>query len=332
MHFFKSGQKFVIAFTVFLLGSALNSSAFAVSKPESKNVAEARELIDIDYGDGSVQKAIPLLERAFKTDPNDANLLVQAARVAVKDGHLSFEKFRNNPWQNYADFLDKALAIDPANAKAHILKAQVFESQGNYAEQLNELNKAKASGTDDPWLLHGYGTYYLNVRSFNDAISYFEMIEARGPGKTASDRKAYVVALYDASKFKLKNEPLLERTRKYAALALQNRYPTDAWTPQGYAAAFIAQQAFDDAIVYSKAALKTMNFGLGRLTLAVALYGKAAQLTLAQGPEQEIKPLLDEANALGFRKADVFGYMNACSGCRSHFSEIGPTLEKIIPN
>lgn len=332
MHSSKPAQKFVVAFTIFLLGSWLHFNALAASKPESETVAQARELIDTDYGDGNVLRAIPLLETAFKTDPNDANLLVQAARVAVNDGHLSFEKFRNNSWESYSDFLDKALAIDPVNPKAHILKAQVFGNQGNYAEQLNELNKAKASGTEDPWLLYGYGVYYLKVRAFNDAISYFEMIEARGPGKTASERKAYIVALYDASKFGLRNEGMLERTRKYAALALQNRYPTDGWTPQGYAAAFIGLQAFDDAIVYAKAALKTMNFGLGRLTLAVALYGKAAQLTLAKSPAQDIKPLLDEANSLGFRKADIFGYMNGCSPCRAHFSEIGPTLEKIIPN
>jgi len=331
MHSFKPSQKF-IAFTIFIFGGWLNFNALAASKPESEAVAQARELIDTDYGDGRVLKAIPLLEAAFKTDPKDANLLVQAARVAVNDGHLSFEKFRDNSWENYSDFLDKALAIDPTNAKAHILKAQVFGNQGNYAEQLNELNKAKASGTDDPWLLHGYGVYYLKVRAFNDALSYFEMLEARGPGKTASDRRAYIVALYDASKFKLRNEDLLERTRKYAALALQNRYPTDAWTPQGYAATFIGQQAFDDAIVYAKAAHKTLNFGLGRLTLAVALYGKAAQLTLAQRPARDVKPVLDEANSLGFRKADVFGYMNECSACRSHFREIGPTLEKIVPN
>lgn len=328
----QSAQKFIAVFSIFLLGGLINFNAVAAPKPESKAIAQARELIDTDYGDGGVLKAIPLLETAFKTDPDDANLFVQAARVAINDGHLSFEKDRNNTWGSYSDFLDKALAIDPANAKAHILKAQVFGNQGNHAEQLNELNKAKASGTEDPWLLYGYGVYYLKVRAFNDAISYFEMIEARGPGKTASDRRAYVVALYDASKFKLKNEDFLERTRKYAALALQNRYPTDAWTPQGYAAAFIAQQAFDDAIVYAKAAHKTMNFGLGRLTLAVALYGKAAQLTLAQSPVREIKPLLDEANSLGFKKADVFGYMNQCSGCRAHFDEIRPTLEKIVPN
>lgn len=330
MKFFKSAPKSIAVFAAFFLGGCLPLGAAVAAKPETQTVAQARVLIDADYGNGNVAKAIPLLEAAYKTDPDDANLLIQAARVAVKDGVLSFSPHRDS-WASYAALLDQALAIDAANPKAHILKAEVFGRQGNFAEQLNELNKAFDLKTTDPWLFVGYGNHSANGRKFNEAVAYFEIVKARGPGTTASERRAFIVALFELARFAPANEDPVERLRKYAALALKTKDPADGWTPQAYAAMFIPQQLFDDAIFHAREALKAMNFGMARITLAVALYGKAAQLTLAGKPVQEVQPFLDEAKKLGYKKADIHGYLSACSPCRARFAAISPTLDKIIP-
>ncbi|OOG43042.1 M48 family metallopeptidase [Polaromonas sp. A23] len=330
MKFFKSVPRSIAVFAVILLGGWLPLSAAAAAKPESKTVAQARELIDADYGNGNVAKAIPLIEAAYKTDPDDANLLIQAARVAVKNGVLSFSPHRDS-WASYAALLDKALAIDAAHPKIHILRAQVFERQGNFAEQLNELNKAFDLKTTDPWLFVGYGNHFLNVRKFNEAVAHYENVEARGPGTMASERRAFIMAISELASLASQNEDPAVKLRKYAALALKTKDPADGWTPQRYAAAFIPQHLFDEAIFYAREALKAMNFGMARITLAVALYGKAAQLTLADRPMQEVKPFLDEAKKLGYKKADIYGYLSSCSPCRARFATIGPTLDKIIP-
>lgn len=309
----------------------VSAAGWAASQPESKTVAQARELVDTYYGNqANLIGAARLLELAHQADPRDAHVFVQAARITVMGGYLSFGNYESGTFERYGALLDKAIALDGTNAKAHILKAQVFANQKRYREQLQELDKAKALETTDPWLLIGYASYYKNIGSGPDAYDFYSQVERRGPGATASERKAYVSALAALSGMLEPAEKREDKLRKYAALALKERYPTDAWTPHGYAEDFLDYHLFDDAIVYAREALKTMDYGAGRRTLAGALYAKAAQLVLDGRPLKESKPYIDEAETFGFSKAAVIEYLVQRRGIGGSLDVLTSTLDKII--
>jgi tetratricopeptide (TPR) repeat protein len=221
--------------------------------------------------------------------------------------------------------------LDPSNAKAHLLKAQVFERRGQYDQQLAELDKARALGTSDPWLQLGYATYFERLNSWAQAYEQYSQVEQRGPGKTASERKAYVYALRGLRSLPERGEDVPARVRKYAAIALASRYPTDAWTPLAYAEDFIDYQLFDEAIHYSREALKTMDFGAGRLTLAASLYARAAQLTMSKAPRKVVAPFIDEAKKFGFSQSTILEYLIERRGYDRSLVVLEPALRAIIP-
>lgn len=307
--------------------------AMALAEPrrELRLVEEARELVDTYYGNrANLVNAAGLLERAYLADSNDANIYIQAARITIMGGHIGFGVFEQGAFERYAALLDKAISLDPSNAKAHILRAEVFEKNGRFSEQFDELEKARNLGTNDPWLQIGYGRHYQKVG--NSKASYLAYVEVmkRGPGRTASERKAYVASLARLSKFLVGDERYAEKLREYAAMALRERYPADAWTPLGYAEDFIDIQLFEDAIVYAREALKTMDFGAGRLAMAAALYGRAAQLDMSNGSSSEIASLISEARSFAFSRDVVLNYLLVRRGASGSMGPLAPSLDKIV--
>jgi hypothetical protein len=103
-------------------------------------------------------------------------------------------------------------------------------------------------------------------------------------------------------------------------LIRKERDPEDAWALGRMAEAFIARAMFDDAIAYSREALKVMDHGVGRLTLAAALYGKAAELTRDK-KDKQAGTLIVEANALVYDKASVL----------SRFEHRGEAVDPLMP-
>lgn len=303
----------VLAQLMFLLpvfcACVAGGSAFAQAKRETPTISQARELLDTYYGNSNnLKRAGELLDQAYKVDPNDSNVYVQAARAVIMGGHISYGNLRANTLETHSALLDKAIALDDTNAKAYILKSAVFSRQKRYPDQLSALEKAKALGAKDPWLSLAYADYYENIKSRESAYLAFAEVAERGPGTSASDRRAYMSALGRRAVVVFPGENADQKLRNHAALSLKERYPTDAWTPQGYAEIFITRHLFDDAILYAREALKTMEFSGGKLTLAASLYGKAAQLRLEGRPAKELAPLINEAAKLGFSKIVLLDY------------------------
>jgi tetratricopeptide (TPR) repeat protein len=224
--------------------------------------------------------------------------------------------------------LDKAIALDPSIPTAYILKSEVFEKRGEFDAQLAALDRAKALGADDPWLLVGYARYYRRLGQPGSAFDLFAKIEARGPGVTASERKAYVTALRQLSTFPVADNEIEDRLKKYAALAVQARYPTDAWTPHYFAESFLNAGLYDEAITYARIALQTMNFDAARTTLAVALYAKAADLNLNGKALNELQLFIDEAQALGVERLAV---LNDASTQSQMTNELLRAMRQVIP-
>lgn len=303
----------------------------AAAAAEPSAVIQARELLDTYFGDRTLlTRAAALLEQAHRDNPNNASIFVEAGRLTVKGGHTTFARFVPGTVERYEWLLDKAVALDPSNAKAYILKAEVFGLRGKPQERLAALKKAQALGTDDPWLMIGFGKYYMDARDGAKCLESFTAVERRGPGSTVSDRRAYIEALSALARFDLGDEPHRGKARRYAAQAMKARHPTDAWTPLGFAELFLDYEYFDEAILYSREALETMDFGAGRMVLAASLYAKAAQMIMANSPMKDARPFILEAEKLRFGKAEIIEYLTQRRGKPDNLKALEPTLNRII--
>jgi tetratricopeptide (TPR) repeat protein len=281
-------------------------------------LAKAQRLLDTYYGSSeNLTQAAELLARVAQVDNRIAAAYVQSARLVIMGGHLVSDEYVGGTVEKYHALLDKALELDPTNQKAHILKAEAYDIQGLYDLEKRSLDAAAKYG-NDPWLWMGYGRHAEKMGNRASAYMRYASVEAAGPGTEPSQRKAYVQALLELSSFRIEGMPGIEER---AATALRERYPTDAWILGGFADKFIFRGRFDDAIFYARAALKTMNYGAARLSLAVALYGKAASLIAAGRPKNESAPLIAEAQALGFERSAVL----------RRLGQSGPAIAKLMP-
>ena len=309
------------------------SSLPAVAGPEHLEVAQARELVDTYYGDTSIlRRAAALLQKAYEQDPGESEIYVQAARITVMGGHLSFGRLANGTLESYESLLDRALALDPKNAKAHILKAEAFNIAGRHYEELLELDAAKALGTTDPWLLMGYGRYYIATNEALRGYQFYIDVKERGPGSTASERRAFVQAVTRLRRLKIGDRSQAELQTELAALAMKERYPTDAWTPLTWAEEFFERERFDDAIFYARAALRTMKFPAASRVLSAALYVKAALLTHQGVPETapEVQALIEEARGTGVEPERILAYFVEYRDHRSTIPRYRALVEKFV--
>lgn len=298
----------------------------ATPQDTSADLAEAKHLLDTYYGRrDNLRRAGQLLDKVLAADRRNAAAYVQAARLTVMGGHIVREEYKSNTIETYHALLDKALAIDPNNQKAHILKAEAYDKQGDFAREKSSLDRARTYGESDPWLWNGYGRYYRKIGDRETSRTYFAKVETLGPGTLPEHRKAYTSALQDLARFKDAGQDP-ERLKSLAAAARRERHPDDAWVLGDFADLFVYYCMFDEAIDYARESLRVMDFGVGRVSLATALYGKAAGIIVAKGPREEADRLIAEARSLGVGKEAVLRTLE-----RTYFGDLLiPTLLTIV--
>jgi len=298
------------------LAAATNAAA-----PDAA-VTEARLLLDVYYGNRhTLQKAGEILAQALTKNPRNAEAYVQAARLTVMGGHIVNLEFRANTIETYHALLDQALT------KAHILKAEAYDVQGDYNREKASLDQARTYGESDPWLWMGYGRYYAATGDNRSAYQFYTKVEALGPGESATQRKAYVSALAELANYTPRGTEPTARLRAMAGKAWKERHPADAWTLGSFAESFMCQNMFEDASIYAREAVRTMNYGAGRLTLAASLYAQAAQLRVDNKPRADSDKLITEAAALGFKRAAVLTKLQSCG---ADLQQLQSTLLEIV--
>jgi tetratricopeptide (TPR) repeat protein len=289
-------------------------------------VSEAKTLIDTYYGDKTqLDAAEILLRQTLLSTPNDANAYVQAARLTIKGGHVFRSEFRPGTVEAYAELIDKALAIDAKNQKAHILRAEVFDIRGLFAQEKIELDQAKALGESDPWLWIGYGRFFAKTRDYASARACYTRAKALGPGRSAEERNAYIASLQGLVRFESAPSGL-PMIKELGRLVKQERHPKDAWAMSNFAETFLRLGFYDDAIQFSREALAVMSFGAARLTLTAALYGKAARL-INEGKKKDADGLILEAARFRFDRTVI---LDSLSADTPETSQLLPILEKIV--
>lgn len=297
------------------------------SKPETAAVAEARVLLDTYYGKrANLVQAGTLLLNAYVADRRDPHVFVQAARATIMGG------YRVLPWaaEGYAALLDHAIALDPAHAKAHILRAEAFNIERKPAQELASLDRARALGTQDPWLQMGYARYFFAAGRKAEGLAMLREVEKRGKGTTPSEQKAYIEALYRLTRRAWGTPDYDQTLARNAAVVLKERHPDDGFGAQNFADLFLYEHRYDEAIVFARAAVASMDTPSARVTLCAALYAQAATHNAMHravgGPRDRIDAPLKEAAALQVPRRDVWQYFQRWNRTDSRFEVMMETI------
>jgi len=294
--------------------------AQATRAAASQLAREAKDLLDAHYGlPDTLGKSARILKRALAEDESNADVWLQMARLAIKGGHVADTRFRAGTVEAYGELLDRALALDPKSTKAHILKAEYFSLRGDFAAEWNELEQARRLGTSDSWLLIGYGRHYANVRDYPKAIARYEQVRARGRGTTLEQRNALVAALGGLAGFasSARDKTAL---RSIVAETRKARDPRDAWAIGNLAHSMFGGLSPLWTVLLARVLLQERLTPAARLTLACALYGKAAQAEM-KGDRAASGKLAGEAKALGFDRGLLL----------QRFEELGPVYANQMP-
>lgn len=269
----------------------------------------ARVLLDEHFGRRDrLERAGQLLHAAYDKNLHSAELFVQAARLAIKGGHLSFSEFEPGTLTAYSALLDIALALDSANAKARILKAEALRLTGDLAGSKSHLDAAQKLQTSDPWLWMGYAHYFEALDNLTEQRRNMDRVPRPAVDTQTSFRNAYVAAL----EMRLRMEPLQAdpaQLRKIATEIRSQRHPEDAWPLGNVAHQFNHRAYFIDGADFAREALQIMNYGAARRTLAISLYGRAAQL-VASGEKDTATPLIAEAKRLRVPRESILQGFN----------------------
>jgi tetratricopeptide (TPR) repeat protein len=301
-------------------------SAAEVAKANPK-VLKAKELLDTYYGARSnLVEAVGLIDESIAENPKDADAYVQSARATIMGGRTIPGEFRAGTIERELLLLDQALKLDPRNAKAYTLRAEALLFKGMLPQALDSLSRARAIAPTDTWVRYGLGKYYESVADYTAANAHYEDTEAVGPGNTAERRKAYLAAVVRLGWIAAATNNAA-KLQSWAGIATRERHPKDAWSLMEFADHFSNIGLFDEAIAHARLALKTMDFGAGKLTLAAALYGRAAQLVEAK-KSLEANKYLAEARALNYSAPAILGVFTYTN---PDVKKLMPTLTSLLP-
>lgn len=291
MHKYNESVAKVMAF--FLAGcltifSITNSNATeAQTKSIDLEIKEVAELLDSWSGQSEIlEQANEKLSNVLKKSPQNYLALYQMARYQIKSGYINSISGRYKSYNfivgNYSPgtlevaetTIRSAIRINPLFADGYVYLAQIQMDKSQLDETEKSLTRAEAIGTKDPWL-------QLQWAALNEARGEYSAAKIRNKRVLDSDTKdnkaksQSLIYLINSSKRTGDSEQVLNLYKKYFKLN-----PSNAWM-RGEFAEYLngTLGRNDEAVVQAEEALKVMNYGVGKNILAMALYGKWADLS-----------------------------------------------------
>ena len=255
----------------------------------------AEALVDGYYGDSSQLREAADLVNTMLVEAPSARVYTLAARIAIKQGHIVSLEFEPGAKNLYRQLIDRALALDPRYVPAISLLSESELLEGNIRAACEAAQSGVQIDPGDPWIHLDLSRCYARLGDRDLEFEQRNIAAHAGPGSTQKQRKAYVAALEDEVRA-IATPSNIDSMRQSAAQAEAAIDPRDAWTLGSLAEDFELVADYDDAAIYAQKALHVMDYPAGHSILAVAYYGKAAQLKLAH---QNYNAILKKAKAAG---------------------------------
>lgn len=298
-----------------LFTSSATAATQALAEKSNLEIKAARELLNSWSGQSQIlEQAREKLTRVLEADPQNYLALKEMARYQIMSGYI------NSRWKQYQTHvylvgnyvpgtleraettIRDALRVNPRFAEGHVLLGYIQFEQSKLNEAANTLTLAERLGTDDPWLHLNWATLHNARGEYSAAAERWQRVLKSG----TSDIKA----LSTAYAFLIENHKRAGEHDKVVALYEDQikHNPTNAWL-RGNFAEYLSETLWrnDEAITQARAALKIMDYGVGRRILAMALYRKWADMVM-QGKEAGAEKYFREAWEIYPRLNEVMAY------------------------
>jgi len=253
-----------------------------------------RKLLDTWRGEGAVlAEARKRIDTTLLIDPNCAPAFRELARYYIMKGHLVGRKFRPGYLMSAQVSLDSALRLDPDYADAYVLYGHLYHLQRKPEQAHAALDMAEKLGTDNPWLPLNRATLLFTEGRIEEAVELYRHVLKQKP----DNKKAMSAAFGGMISCHKKRGDLGSADLTYQELIAFE--PESAWNYGDYANFLLYHQGnFERAITMGRMALKIMDYGIGRKTLAAALYRKWAHYLIEEKDPAKAQPFFDEAYSL----------------------------------
>ncbi|MDQ3511802.1 MAG: hypothetical protein M3414_09030 [Pseudomonadota bacterium] len=227
------------------------------------------------------------IERVLETHPDSAEAHRRYAQYLLRDAMHNSASYDADGLARAEKSLDRALELDPHDTTAASIRAHVYSLQKRLVEARRELERLDAQGLDSEGLHWNLAELLMNEGKPEEALARCERVRKLGSALMDSADRCALWPLRVLGR-------LDEVDRLHRAIV--ERAPTSAWS-HGNRASFqlCARRESKAAVESASRAIALMDYPLGRLTLAAALYFRWAELAN--------KGKLDEADAVWMQAA-----------------------------
>lgn len=208
-------------------------------------------------------------------------------------GYINRSNYKEGSLRAAEASILKSLEIEPDYADSYVLLGHLYTRMGRHADADAALDKAEMIGTKYPWLPLNRAELLMKRSQYDESLSlYKSVVESE-----TINRKAYASALSGmTTAYRYLGQ--FDKADEIYKIRLENE-PDNAHTWGNYSDFLLYQLGdVDGAIVNGKKALSIMNYGMGRFTLACALYTKWALLQQDADNAEEAQKYFNEAWAI----------------------------------
>lgn len=295
--------KYLITFSLLLLSIAVSAGEWVSpidKKYLTKNAElfskfnQVRELLNSWGGQSEkLQQADSLLREILEEDSEYAPAYREYGRLYIMAGYINYDNFKEDSLNPSEASILKSLEIEPEYADSYVLLGHLYTKMKRYDEAHKALIKAEEIGTRTPWLQLNLADLLKKRGDYNLAMQRYQYVVKNG----TPNRKAYANALNGVTTMHWYMKEYDEANRGYIK---QLEYsPNDAWTWGNYSGFLLfTYNDVDGAIEKGRKAIQIMNYGMGRFTLACALYTKWAMLKDNPATKPKAQQYFDEAWAI----------------------------------
>ena len=281
--------------------AAANAKDAAQPNPEAA-LAEARKSLDSWSGQHErLDHAKTIIDQVLQQDPKNYRALKELARYTIMDGFINTQYGRSRPHiyrignfqpgtlENAEAIVLRAIQINPQYAEGYVLLGHIYTQQDKVQEAAAALRKAEEIGTDDPWLHLNWASLHSNRGEYAAATERWQRVLREG---TTNEK-----ALLTAYGFLIGHYKETGQSDKALSLYEQQveKFPSNAWLRGEYSIYLRLLGRNDEAISQARTALRVMDHGAGRSILALALFGKWAELVANGATDTKSEPFFQEA-------------------------------------
>jgi tetratricopeptide (TPR) repeat protein len=251
---------------------------------ENQLVIKAKQLLDNWFGqDEILVEAKAIIDKVLASNPNKYEAYTELARFYIMAGSIVKPgKYVDNTQislEKAEKALNKAIAINPDYGDGYVLFGHLYINQKKYDLAANALRKAEKLTKTNPWLYMNWADLFERQGKIDEAL---EKVNLALQIKTVN--KKVQAASYDMliKLFQQKKdyEKVNELYKKYIDFesSMKVSYENMAWSYGNYSY-FLRNYIgdFDEALKYALKSSEIMDYGIGRLNIALAYYLKWAE-------------------------------------------------------